>query len=100
MNIFIAKLSPATTSDDLKRLFEQFGEVASAKIIFDKETKKSKCYGFVTMENEKEAKAAIENLNQSEVDKSKIVVKKSMPTKEGEKTETINNKSFKNLNKK
>jgi len=52
MNIFIAKLSSSTTGDDLKTLFEQFGEVDSAKVIFDRETGHSKRYGFVEMPNE------------------------------------------------
>lgn len=79
MNIFIAKLSASTTSEDLKSLFEEYGEVTSAKVIFDKETGNSKKYGFVEMTNDTEAYSAIENLNECEYDNSQIVVKKARP---------------------
>jgi len=77
MNIFIAKLSSRTTGEDLQQLFSQFGEVTSAKVIFDRETGNSKRYGFVEMEDG--GAEAIEKLNDSELDGSRIVVKKSEP---------------------
>jgi len=80
MNIFVSRLSNTTTSEDLKKLFEQYGEVEYAKVIFDTETKKSKCYAFVKMQNEAEAKVAIKSLNFTKVDKNTIKVKKSIPT--------------------
>jgi len=79
MNIFVAKLSRDTTGDDLKELFNQFGQVESAKVIMDRETGYSKRFGFVEMANETEALEAIEKLNESELDGSSIVVKKSEP---------------------
>ena len=77
MNLFVAKLSPSTTSDDLQKIFSAYGEVTSAKIIFDKETGNSKGYGFIEMENEEEAKAAIAALNGSDQDGNTIVVKEA-----------------------
>jgi RNA recognition motif-containing protein len=54
MNIFVAGLSYQITDADLKELFEEYGEVSSAKIITDRETRRSKGYGFVEMSNENE----------------------------------------------
>lgn len=79
MDIFVAKLSSETTPGNLTELFSQFGTVATTKVIMDKETGRSKCYGFVEMENEQEAVAAIENLNNSNFMGHDIVVKKSEP---------------------
>jgi len=83
MNIFVAKLSSETTSEDLENLFAHYGEVAYAKIIFDRETGNSKRYGFVEMPNEPEAYEAISELNESELQGSTIVVKKSAPREGG-----------------
>ena len=79
MNIFVAKLSFATTSDDLRDAFESFGEIDSVKVIMDRETGRSKGYGFVEMPNDDEALAAINELNDSELDGRQIVVKKANP---------------------
>ncbi len=83
MNIFVAKLNFKTTSEDLLALFERFGEVTSAKVIMDKLTNRSKGFGFVEMPDETEAYAAINDLNDSEVDGRTIVVKKARPKEEG-----------------
>lgn len=79
MNIFVAKLNTTTTSEDLQNLFERFGEVNSAKVIFDRETGNSKCYGFVEMANAEEGKNAIKSLNETEFDDREIVVKEARP---------------------
>jgi cold-inducible RNA-binding protein len=62
-NLFIGGLSYNTTEEVLRAAFEQLGTVNSVKIIMDKSTDRSKGYGFVEMENEDEAKAAIEAYN-------------------------------------
>jgi len=82
MNIFVAKLSWDTQSEDLRDAFEAYGEVSSANVIMDKETGRSRGFGFVEMDNEDEALAAIEELNNSELDGRTIVVKKAEPRKE------------------
>ena len=82
MNIFVAKLSRNTSSEDLEDAFSQFGQVDSAKVIFDRDTGNSKCFGFVEMPNDDEAYEAIENLNESELDGFTIVVKKARPREE------------------
>jgi RNA recognition motif-containing protein len=82
MNVFVAKLNPATTSKDLEALFGVYGEIVSAKVIFDKETGNSKGYGFVEMKNDEEAIAAIQALNDSDVKGNQIVVKEARPREE------------------
>jgi RNA recognition motif-containing protein len=77
MNIFVAKLSPRMSDETLESLFSKFGKVESAKVIMDRETGRSKCYGFVEMPDENEAKDAIEQLNNVAVDDSTIVVKEA-----------------------
>jgi uncharacterized membrane protein YgcG len=77
MNIFVAKLNFDTDSDRLREVFEGYGEVESAKVIMDRETGTSKGFGFVEMPNEDEANAAIEDLNENELDGNTIVVKKA-----------------------
>ncbi len=82
MNIFVAKLSWGTQSDDLREAFEEFGEVSSANVVMDKMTGRSKGFGFVEMPNDDEALTAINELNDSELDGRTIVVKKAEPRKE------------------
>lgn len=79
MNIFVAKLNYDTSEDTLRDTFEQFGEVDSAKIIFDRERGRSKGFGFVEMPNDEEANAAIGQLNDTELDGRTIVVKEAQP---------------------
>jgi RNA recognition motif-containing protein len=77
MNIFVAKLNYDTQESDLQDEFEEFGAVDSVKIIMDKFTGRSKGFGFVEMPNDDEAQAAIDGLNDQEVDGRTIVVKKA-----------------------
>ena len=79
MNIFVAKLNYSTQTESLQDLFEGFGDVDSAKIIMDRETGRSKGYGFVEMENAEEGAAAIEALNGTQLDGAEIFVKESEP---------------------
>ena len=82
MNIFVAKLSPGTDADGLKELFSSFGEVVTTKVIMDRDTGRSKCFGFVEMAKDQDGMQAIEDLNDSEFDGNTIVVKKSDPKPE------------------
>ena len=79
MNIFVAKLNYDTQESGLRSAFEQFGDVSSAKIIMDKFSGRSKGFGFVEMPNDDEGLAAIDNLNETELDGRTIVVKKANP---------------------
>jgi RNA recognition motif-containing protein len=77
MNIFVAQLNFRIQSDYLKEIFEEFGEVTSAKVIMDKATGRSKGYGFVEMANDADGEKAIEKLNGAEVEGKTLVVKKA-----------------------
>ena len=79
MNIFVAKLNFQTQEDDLRELFEEFGTVDSVKIIMDKDTGRSKGYGFVEMPDDNQGYAAINDLTDNEFDGRDIVVKKANP---------------------
>jgi len=79
MNIFVAKLSPSTNNDSLSELFSSYGQVNSAKVIMDRDTGRSKGFGFVEMPDDDEAQNAIEELNDKDFEGSTIVVKQSRP---------------------
>lgn len=79
MNIYVGNLSWNLKDQDLSNLFTPYGEVASAKIVMDKFTQRSKGFGFVEMPNDDQAQAAIAQLNGSEVDGRNLVVNESRP---------------------
>jgi RNA recognition motif-containing protein len=78
MNIYVGSLHFKMSEAELKEVFEEYGEVTSAKIIFDKYSGKSKGFGFVEMPNDAEAKKAIEELNGAEVSGRNIIVNESI----------------------
>lgn len=84
MNIYVGNLSWTMTDEDLNNLFTQFGTVSSAKILKDKMNGRSKGFGFVEMEDDEAAKAAIAGLNETEVQGRKLIVNESQPRQEGE----------------
>ena len=88
MNIFVAKLSSTTTSEDLRTLFEEYGEVSSANVITDKITGYSKKFGFVEMKNDDEAHKAIKELDNCQYDNAEIVVKQARPREESSRRES------------
>jgi RNA recognition motif-containing protein len=75
MNIFVARLNFKTRKEDLESAFAKFGQVSSAKIVKDRDSGRSKGYGFVEMPNDEEALKAIAALNETELDGRAIVVK-------------------------
>ena len=79
MNLFVAKLNYSTTRDGLRDAFGKFGEVVSAKVVMDRETNRSKGFGFVEMATADAARQAIAALNETELDGSTIVVKEATP---------------------
>jgi RNA recognition motif-containing protein len=83
MNIYVGNLSWSMTDDDLSNLFSQYGTVSSAKILKEKNTGRSKGFGFVEMQDEDAAKTAIATLNESEVQGRKLIVNESQPRPEG-----------------
>ena len=68
MNMYVSNLSFHTADDELKALFEQFGAVSSAKVINDRETGRSRGFGFVEMPSDDEGKDAMLGLNNKEVE--------------------------------
>ncbi|NLV19666.1 MAG: RNA-binding protein [Bacteroidetes bacterium] len=82
MNIYVGSLNFKMKEEELRELFEEYGEVASAKIIFDKYSGKSKGFGFVEMPDDNEAKKAIEELNGSEIQGRNIIVNESIERSE------------------
>ncbi len=77
--IYVGNLSFKTSEDQLQELFSEFGEVASAKIITDRETGRSRGFGFVEMNDDSEADSAIEDLNEAEFMDRALVVNKARP---------------------
>ncbi|MDX2443307.1 MAG: RNA-binding protein [Bacteroidales bacterium] len=67
MNIYVGNLNYGITEDELREVFEKYGEVTSAKIISDKYSGRSKGFGFIEMTNDEEAKEAIENIDGTDV---------------------------------
>ncbi|MDD3154748.1 MAG: RNA-binding protein [Victivallaceae bacterium] len=82
MNIYVGNLSYSMDNDELRKTFESFGEVASARIVSDRESGRSKGFGFVEMNNDEEAKHAIDELNGKELSGRKVVVNEARPREE------------------
>lgn len=87
MNIYVANVSYGSTDDDLKDLFEAYGEVTSAKIIMDKFTGRSRGFAFVEMPNDSEGQAAINALNEKDFMGRNLVVNEAAPREERPKRE-------------
>lgn len=79
MNIYIANLNFRTNTESLQQLFEGYGEVTSAKIITDRETGRSRGFGFVEMSNNEAAQKAIDELNGSEFEGKTLSVNVAKP---------------------
>ena len=79
MNIYVGNLSYSATEDQLKELFEEFGQVTSAKIITDKFTGSPRGFAFVEMPSEDEAQQAVNSLNGKSFEGRNIVVNKARP---------------------
>lgn len=77
--IYVGNLSFKTTEDGLKNLFAEFGQVDRATLVKDRETGRSRGFGFVTMPSSDEANAAIDALNGKEVDGRPLTVNEARP---------------------
>ena len=82
MNIYVGNLSYNTTDSSLKAAFEAFGEVTSAQVVMDRETARSRGFGFVVMPSDEEARAAMEALNGSDLDGRALNVNEARPRTE------------------
>ena len=81
-NLFVGSLAYAVTDDQLKEFFSSAGTVASAKVIMDRDSNRSKGFGFVEMSSDEEAKKAISELNGKELEGRAITVAEARPREE------------------
>ena len=79
MNLYVSNLPYSITEEELEAVFSELGVVTSTKIITDRETRRSRGFGFVEMESDEDGEAAIEELNGVELKDREIQVKKAMP---------------------
>nr|WP_325406792.1 RNA-binding protein [Agriterribacter sp.] len=79
MNMYVSNLSFHTTDEDLKSLFSDFGEVSSSKVITDRETGRSRGFGFVEMPEEADAKKAMEELDGKDIEGRALSVTVARP---------------------
>ncbi len=79
MNIYVGNLSYGMSEDELRDAFAQYGEVSSAKILSDRETGRSRGFGFVEMPNQSEGETAIMQLNGKEVSGRALRVNEARP---------------------
>ena len=82
MNIYVGNLPYSIDRDQLREVFAAYGEVAAARIVNDRETGRSKGFGFVEMADNAQAQAAIEALNGSDIGGRKAVVNEARPREE------------------
>lgn len=82
MNIYVSNLSYGTDADGLQQLFAEYGEVTSVNIITDRETGRSRGFGFVEMSDDAEAQKAIEELNETDFEGKTINVSVARPRTE------------------
>ena len=82
MNIYVANISFRASEGQLKDLFQQFGEVSSVKIVTDRESGRSRGFGFVEMPNDSEGAAAIAQLNGTSFQDRNLVVNEARPPKQ------------------
>jgi cold-inducible RNA-binding protein len=95
MNMYVSNLSFHTTEEDLRNLFQTFGEVSSAKVVFDNVSGRSRGFGFVEMPEEKAAKEAMERLQGKEIEGRSLNVSVAKPREERSKTSFSQNRNYK-----
>ena len=78
-NIYVGNLSFDATEDDLRDAFGSYGEVSSVSVVRDRETGRSRGFGFVEMPNDEEAQSAIEGLNQQDIAGRAVNVNEARP---------------------
>ena len=92
MNLYISNLSYNISDEDLRQLFADYGEITSAKVIMDRETGRSRGFGFVELRDDELAKEAIEELNQASYDGKVINITEARPREDrGDRGGRFNN---------
>lgn len=94
MNIYVSNLNFSTTSESLQELFAEYGEIDSAKIITDRETGRSRGFGFVEIANDADGQKAIDELNNSDFEGKSISVNIARPRTERSNTGYNNNGGY------
>lgn len=79
MNIYVGNLPYSTTDEELRDIFEAYGTVDSARVIFDRVTDRSKGFGFVEMPNDQEGQSAISKLDGSQMQGRTLKVNEARP---------------------
>lgn len=92
--LFVASLPFSTTDEELAAAFAAVGTVVEAKVVMDRETNRSKGFGFVEMSSEDEAAAAIKQLDGSELSGRPIVVREAKPMEKRERPSGDNRRSW------
>ena len=92
MNLYISNLSYNISDEDLRQLFADYGEITSAKVIMDRETGRSRGFGFVELSDDELAKKAIEELNQASYDGKVFNITEARPREDrGDRGGRFNN---------
>ena len=92
MNLYISNLSYNISDEDLRLFFADYGEITSAKVIMDRETGRSRGFGFVELSDDELAKKAIEELNQASYDGKVINITEARPREDrGDRGGRFNN---------
>lgn len=84
MTLYVGNIPYSMKEEDIKAVFMEFGNVVSVKIVFDRATRRSKGYGFVEMDDDKQAEAAIKELDGKEFEGRNLRVSKANPRTEKE----------------
>ncbi len=79
MKIYVGNLSYSVTSEDLRKAFEEYGTVDSAEVVIDRDTNRSKGFGFTELANDEEARTAIAALNGKDMDGRSLNVSEARP---------------------
>lgn len=94
MNIYVGNLAYKVSDQELKEVFEEYGEVTSAKVITDRDTGRSKGFGFVDMSDDDEAQNAIEELDGTEMNGRALKVNKAKPKPAGNRSGGRSNRNY------
>jgi len=97
-NLFVAGLAYSMTDDELRELFTEYGNVKSAKVVMDRESGRSKGFGFVEMSTEEESKNAIQGLNGKDMNGRSLAVNEARPREE-RPARSFNNRNDRNDNR-
>ena len=94
MKLYVGNLPHSLTEQDLTDLFSPYGNIKEAKLIVDRDTGKSRGFGFVEMESKEEALKAIKELNGKDVEGREIIVNEARPKERRDNNRSFNKRRF------